>query len=83
MSVTHIRQKDDQTRALCGEAKPIESLSFRHVWIARMMPRDIVEAYDSHKNRIEINRADSIRDGIDTLPNPVCVECLTEFVRIT
>ena len=77
-NVTHVREPDDNTRALCGRPRPIESLSHRHYRIGMTVPRDIIIA---GRQRLAVNRAASIRDGIDTLPHPVCPACAEAFAR--
>lgn len=68
--VTHIRRPD--LSSFCGLEKPIESLSLRHWQIAASQEVDIIIA---GMGRVPVDRADAIRDGVRTLPNPVCVAC--------
>ena len=67
--VTHIRRTP--TVAFCGVA-PVESLSLRHWQIAASSDVDIIRA---GVGQVPVDRADAIRDGVRTLPNPVCEAC--------
>lgn len=79
MSVTHVRTPDHQNRTLCGVTSFAESLSYRHFYIAETVADDPIEAYDSYRVSVPINRAASIRDGVQTLPHPVCQKCRDAF----
>jgi len=68
--VTHIRRTP--TLAFCGIAKPVESLSLRHWLIADSSEVDIIRA---GVGQVPVDRADAIRDGVRTLPHPVCAAC--------
>ena len=68
--VTHIRRTDHT--AFCGLAKPVESLSLRHWQIAASSAVDIIRA---GVGQVPVDRADAIRDGVRTLPHPVCEAC--------
>ena len=68
--VTHIRRPDHS--AFCGIEKPIESLSLRHWLIADSSEVDIIRA---GVGQVPVDRADAIRDGVRTLPHPVCEAC--------
>lgn len=68
--VTHIRRSP--TQSYCG-APPVESLSLRHWQIAASSEADIIIA---GIGRVPVDRADAIRDGVQTLPNPVCAACI-------
>ena len=67
--VTHIRRTP--TRAFCGVA-PVESLSLRHWRIAYSSEVDIIKA---GVGQVPVDRADAIRDGVNSLPHPVCEAC--------
>lgn len=67
--VTHIRRTP--TLAFCGVA-PVESLSLRHWQIAASSDVDIIKA---GVGQVPVDRADAIRDGVRTLPHPVCEAC--------
>lgn len=67
--VTHIRRTP--SLAFCG-VKPVESLSLRHWQIADSSDVDIIRA---GVGQVPVDRADAIRDGVRTLPNPVCEQC--------
>lgn len=69
--VTHIRRPDHS--AFCGIAKPVESLSLRHWQIAASQDVDIIRA---GVQKVPVDRADAIRDGVRTLPHPVCQQCV-------
>lgn len=68
--VTHIRRTP--TLAFCGVA-PVESLSLKHWLIAASSEVDIIRA---GVQRFAVDRADAIRDGVRTLPHPVCEQCV-------
>ena len=68
--VTHIRRPDHS--AFCGLERPIESLSLRHWQIAASQDVDIIAA---GVQKVAVDRADAIRDGVRTLPHPVCEAC--------
>lgn len=70
--VTHIRRPDHT--AFCGLQTPVESLSLRHWQIATSRDVDIIRA---GVGQVPVDRADAIRDGVRTLPNPVCEACAT------
>ena len=67
--VTHIRRTPSV--AFCGVA-PVESLSLRHWLIADSSEVDIIRA---GVGQVPVDRADAIRDGVRTLPHPVCEAC--------
>lgn len=67
--VTHIRRTP--SLAFCGVA-PVESLSLRHWQIAASSDVDIIRA---GVGQVPVDRADAIRDGVNSLPNPVCEAC--------
>ena len=67
--LTHIRRTP--TLAFCGVA-PVESLSLRHWQIAASGDVDIIRA---GVGQVPVDRADAIRDGVRTLPHPVCAAC--------
>lgn len=74
--VTHIRGGDRRCVPLCGAVgRGVESLSLVHYQLAYMVERDLVEAYDSQKRMVLIDRQASVRDGIETLPHPLCRTC--------
>lgn len=77
---THIRAEHDNSRSLCRLTKPNESLSYQHYRIGMSEEEDVVFVHDSSKTeRVPVDRRAAIRDGIETLPNPVCRLCATEF----
>lgn len=69
--VTHVRRPGDQ-HAFCGIGVPNESLSLRHWQIAASTDVDIIVA---GIGKVPVDRADAIRDGVNTLPHPVCTAC--------
>lgn len=71
---THIRRPDHTS--WCGLTQPVESLSLRHWLIASSTETDIIDTYDSHQRRVPVDRAAAIRDGVETLPHPVCQACI-------
>jgi len=66
---THIRRTPEVS--FCG-VRPVESLSLRHWQIAASSEVDIIIA---GMGRVPVDRADAIRDGVRTLPHPVCEAC--------
>lgn len=69
-NVTHIRCAPD--RSFCGLTPPVESLSLLHWQIATSDAADIIIA---GRQRVPVDRAAAIRDGVQTLPHPVCEAC--------
>ena len=69
--VTHIRRPDHT--AFCGLQTPVESLSLRHWQIASSRDVDIIKA---GVGQVPVDRAEAIRDGVHTLPHPVCPQCV-------
>ena len=72
--MTHIRTPDRRCLPLCGAA-PSESISLMHWQMAYTTQADLVEAYDSEKRRVLIDRKASILDGVEKLPHPLCADC--------
>ena len=68
--VTHIRRTPSV--AFCG-IQPVESLSLRHWQIAASSEVDIIRA---GVGQVPVDRADAIRDGVMSLPHPVCEACV-------
>ena len=75
--VTHIRRTPSV--AFCGVA-PVESLSLRHWRIADSTEVDIITA---GVGQVPVDRADAIRDGVRTLPHPVCEACIEKVNQWT
>lgn len=68
--LTHIRCAPGYS--FCGLTPPVESLSLLHWQIATSDAADIIIA---GCQRVPVDRAAAIRDGVQTLPHPVCEVC--------
>ena len=59
----------------------LQTYSYRHVLIGYTYETDIVVRNRKGRFREDVDRADAIRDGIETLPEPICAACAAEFAR--